>query len=164
MYLGRSLCHAGNMILVLNPRTLHVCPQFHVVFDDEFTTVPSLRSRYNPTNWTSLVQSCTQSLTDEAYDLYTSLIENTDDHPTGGPSNDENIIAPRLNDSVNTRPMSNLQHIYIVINEATISASDEDTPTGSEEEKNDTEGRRSATEKITESTLFDEDMDNIQRP
>ena len=30
-YLGRSPYHAGNVSLVLNPRTLHISPQFHVV-------------------------------------------------------------------------------------------------------------------------------------
>ena len=39
VYLGHSLCHAGSVALVLNPRTIRVSPQFHLVFDDEFSTV-----------------------------------------------------------------------------------------------------------------------------
>ena len=35
IYLGHSPCHAGSVALVLNPTTLHISPQFHVVFDDE---------------------------------------------------------------------------------------------------------------------------------
>jgi hypothetical protein len=39
MYVDHSPSHAGSVALVLNPRTGHVSPQFHVVFDDHFTTV-----------------------------------------------------------------------------------------------------------------------------
>ena len=42
VYLGRSPAHVGNVALVLNPKTGLVSPQFHVVFDDGFTTVPHL--------------------------------------------------------------------------------------------------------------------------
>ena len=36
IYVGRSPSHASNVALILNPRTGHVSPQFHVVFDDDF--------------------------------------------------------------------------------------------------------------------------------
>ena len=36
IYLGHPPFHAGQVDLVLNPSTVHVSPQFHVVFDDEF--------------------------------------------------------------------------------------------------------------------------------
>jgi hypothetical protein len=39
IYVGHSPPHAGLVALVLNPRTGHVSPQFHVVFYDHFTTV-----------------------------------------------------------------------------------------------------------------------------
>ena len=39
VYLGYSPVHVGNVALVLNLLTGHVGPQYHVVFDDEFTTV-----------------------------------------------------------------------------------------------------------------------------
>ena len=39
MYLGPSPNHARSVALVLNPRTGHVSPQFHVKFDDFFETV-----------------------------------------------------------------------------------------------------------------------------
>jgi hypothetical protein len=40
IYVGHLSSHAGLVALVLNPCTGHVSPQFHVVFDDHFTTVP----------------------------------------------------------------------------------------------------------------------------
>ena len=51
IYLGRSPCHAGSVALVLNLDTGLVSPQFHLVFDDEFTTVPYLHSATTPPNW-----------------------------------------------------------------------------------------------------------------
>ncbi|KAL7447818.1 hypothetical protein ACHAXS_000095, partial [Conticribra weissflogii] len=51
IYVGCSPNHAGNVALVLNPKTGLVSPQFHVVFDDEFTTVPHLRKGTVPPNW-----------------------------------------------------------------------------------------------------------------
>jgi hypothetical protein len=55
IYVGRSPSHASNVALILNPRTGHVSPQFHVVYDDDFTTVPYLRSAEAPPHWAELV-------------------------------------------------------------------------------------------------------------
>ena len=68
VYLGHSPCHAGSVALVLNPRTLHVSPQFHVVFDDNFSTVPYLSSHDIPPNWKELVQK-SEKTTQHDYDL-----------------------------------------------------------------------------------------------
>ena len=40
VYLGHSPFHAGNVALVWNPTTGRVSPQYHVVFNDDFMTVP----------------------------------------------------------------------------------------------------------------------------
>ena len=48
IYLGHSPCHAGSVVLVLNLQTGHVSPQFHLVLDDEFATVPYLTSKDTP--------------------------------------------------------------------------------------------------------------------
>jgi hypothetical protein len=57
IYVGRSPSHASNVALELNPRTGHVSPQFHVVFDDDFTTVEYLRKMTVPSHWAELVRS-----------------------------------------------------------------------------------------------------------
>ncbi len=57
IYVGQSPSHASNVALVLNPRTGHVLPQFHVVFDDDFTTVAFLRKMEVPPHWAVLVRS-----------------------------------------------------------------------------------------------------------
>lgn len=68
IYLGHSPCHAGSVALMLNPRTLHVSPQFHVVLDDNFSTVPFLANDNIPPNWKDLVETAEHS-TDEHFDL-----------------------------------------------------------------------------------------------
>ena len=60
IYVGRSPAHASNVALILNPRTGHVSPQFHVVYDDDFTTVPYLRTGEVPSHWEKLVQQSAQ--------------------------------------------------------------------------------------------------------
>ena len=42
-YLGPSPFNAGLVALVINPATGHISPQFHVMFDDDFSTVPFMR-------------------------------------------------------------------------------------------------------------------------
>ena len=43
-YVGRYPIHAGNVSLILNLSTGHVSPQFHIVFDENVSTVPSLKT------------------------------------------------------------------------------------------------------------------------
>ena len=40
VYLGNSPLYAGSVPLVWHPTTGRVIPQYHVVFDDDFSTVP----------------------------------------------------------------------------------------------------------------------------
>jgi transposase InsO family protein len=44
IFVGFSEEHSSLAPLVFNPKTQHVSPQYHVIFDDKFTTVPSLYS------------------------------------------------------------------------------------------------------------------------
>jgi hypothetical protein len=37
--IGHSLFHSGNVPVIYNPVTTHISPQYHVVFDDQFTAV-----------------------------------------------------------------------------------------------------------------------------
>ena len=60
IYIGHSPSHAGSVALVMNPKTGLVSPQFHLVFDDNFETVPHLRAGTVPENWVELVTKSTQ--------------------------------------------------------------------------------------------------------
>jgi hypothetical protein len=59
IYVGQLPSHASNVALVLNPRTGHVSPQFHVVFSNDFTAVPYLCTATVPPHWADLVNSST---------------------------------------------------------------------------------------------------------
>ena len=48
VYLGHSPFHAGSVALVFNSRTGRVSPQYHVVFDDTFSTVPYMNAGTEP--------------------------------------------------------------------------------------------------------------------
>ena len=54
VYLGHSSQHSSDVALVLNLNTGLVSPQYHVVFDDTFSTVDFLRNQREPSNWEKL--------------------------------------------------------------------------------------------------------------
>ena len=56
IYLGYSPFNAGSVDLVLNPETGNVSSQFHVVFDDEFSTLTFMKEVTLPPNCTDIVQ------------------------------------------------------------------------------------------------------------
>ncbi len=55
IYVGQSPSHASNVAFILNLHTGHISPQFHVVYDDDFTTVPYLHTETVPPHWDKLV-------------------------------------------------------------------------------------------------------------
>jgi hypothetical protein len=57
VYIESSSSHASNVGLSLNPRTEHVSPQFHVVYDDDFMTAPYLCTAAVPPHWAELVEA-----------------------------------------------------------------------------------------------------------
>ena len=56
IYLSHSPCHAGSVSLVINLKTGIVSPQFHVIYNNKFATVPYLSSAEPPPNWVALCQ------------------------------------------------------------------------------------------------------------
>jgi hypothetical protein len=57
IYVGVSPSHASNVALILNPHMGHVLPQFHVLYDDDFTTVPYLCTATVPNHWAKLLRA-----------------------------------------------------------------------------------------------------------
>ena len=47
-YIDRSKYHASRVSFLTHFRTLHISPQFHVIFDENVETVASLRSGIEP--------------------------------------------------------------------------------------------------------------------
>jgi hypothetical protein len=93
LYVGRLPSHAANVSLILNPCTGHVSPQFHVVFDDDFTTVPYLRTATIPPFWAELVSASSKLhvYTKQQIDIWQSLPELT---PEDGDFTSEQTEVP----------------------------------------------------------------------
>lgn len=110
IYLGHSPTHAGSVAMVLNPRTLHVSPQYHVVFDDNFSTVASMVNGEVPENWEQLVNQSDQILDPAGNDL-TKLWASQhfdpfhDDDEVPDPENADNFGTPK---SSNVTPENEL--------------------------------------------------------
>ena len=56
VYLGHSHFHSGSVALVWNPIICCINPQYHLVFDNEFSTVPYMEAGTIPSNWEHLVK------------------------------------------------------------------------------------------------------------
>jgi hypothetical protein len=74
IYLGLSKVHSSNVHLVLHPETGHISPQYHLVFDDTFSTVYS-DGQFDADVWNSLVTSNLEKHSDA--DVPSNHIENT---------------------------------------------------------------------------------------
>ena len=100
IYLGHSPAHAGSVALVLNPGTGHVSPQYHLVFDDNFTTIDNMRDGSVPSNWRELVTNSSFSSTDEQFTLADVWLKETSLTP------DDPDSAPRLPSTSPCAPVS----------------------------------------------------------
>jgi hypothetical protein len=69
VYLGHSPFHAGSVALVFNPKTGQVSPQYHVIFDNIFLTIPYMDAGTIPPNWEDLVKHSSKKATDEEFSL-----------------------------------------------------------------------------------------------
>jgi len=105
VYLGCSPQHASNVPLVMNIKTGLVSPQYHVVFDDHFTTTQCLATNVLPANWKLLFQEWSENVLADNPILWDSHIlgpewESTEPPPTlsgdNVPSSEgEGHISPR---------------------------------------------------------------------
>ncbi len=76
VYLGLSPEHASSVPLVLSTSTALVSPQFHIVFDDYFTTTKCLHTNQLPPNWSTLLTSSCTKYVDDYFDS-TNFIDPT---------------------------------------------------------------------------------------
>ncbi len=75
IFVGYSSHHTSTVPLVLSTSTGLVSPQFHVVFDDSFSSTTCLQTNELPTHWSDLLQSSTYKITDE--DFQPSVLTDT---------------------------------------------------------------------------------------
>eukprot|EP00956_Cyclotella_meneghiniana_P037460 scaffold139228_cov59-Cyclotella_meneghiniana.AAC.1 len=78
----------------MNPSSGLVSPQFHVVFDDTFSTIPHLRSGTIPSNWEHLVRNSKELVTHEDYDLTRTWFDGLPTEPSGVPEATEPASRP----------------------------------------------------------------------
>ena len=64
MYLGCSSAHSSTVSRILNLHTGSVSPQYHIVVDDNFTTVPNAETsgvleenQFNPDSWATIIET-----------------------------------------------------------------------------------------------------------
>ena len=81
IYVGRSQFHASSVSLILNPSTGHVSPQYHLVYDDDFTIIPHMRAGTVPPNWADLVERSSELCTDEQFDVSQTWFKQAVDSP-----------------------------------------------------------------------------------
>ena len=78
VYLGHSPFHAGQGVaLAYNPSTGHVSPQYHVVFEDDFATVPYMEAGTFPPNWPDLVHSPSELVSKQAFNFTQAWVGST---------------------------------------------------------------------------------------
>ena len=103
IYLGMSPEHASNVALIYNPDTGFVSPQYHVVFDDEFTSVKSSPSIDMKTIWSQLFSTNRdmppddyKQLQDPHWDIPAESISESSDMavPTTIPSPNDALQSP----------------------------------------------------------------------
>jgi hypothetical protein len=90
MFLGISQQHTSEIMSVLNLGTRSITIQFHVVFDDLFTAVPSIeRETALPDNWAELcLENQTHIMLDTMQSASNSVVPTTstdgENYPTEG--------------------------------------------------------------------------------
>jgi hypothetical protein len=77
VYLRHSPFHAGSVALVYNPSTGHNSPQYHVVFDDDFTRVPYMEAGTISPHWSDLLQSSSELASKQAFNLPQAWLDST---------------------------------------------------------------------------------------
>jgi hypothetical protein len=110
VYIGHSPKHAHTVPVVLNLKTGHCSPQYHVVFDDNFTTVSHATAFTPPPNWTDLFTYHRLNVVDgKPQDAIPATLDPVwnDDNPQSMLS--EGAIPPPLPTSVNTTLLARIR-------------------------------------------------------
>ena len=116
IYVGRSPSHASNVGLILNPSTGNVSPQFHVVCDNEFMTVPYLQTTTVPPHWAALVKASShlEVLTEQQVGTWQSLPElivdpgdfTSDTHESSALTINQDCEGEKQSEAVTHEPMN----------------------------------------------------------
>ena len=79
VHLGHSPMHARSVALIVNPVKGNVSPQYHVVYDETFSTVSYMRDETIPPTWDKMCKNLVKSETSDAFDLAELWFKNLTD-------------------------------------------------------------------------------------
>ena len=89
---------------------MYVSPQYYMVFDYPFSTVPSLYARDILPKREALVDNITESVTDEAFDLASTWLSGSNVPHQGGTPNEE-VLDVSQSDPIASDRISFADHI-----------------------------------------------------
>jgi hypothetical protein len=97
IYMGPSTCHASNIPLIYNHTTTHISPQFHVTYDEGFTSVLTTDPYLSETSLSRLYQKATwhHPPTDTASDYHFKSFWMPPNHATAGSKRAYQDISPQ---------------------------------------------------------------------
>ena len=88
VYLGKSPFHAVSVALVWNPTIGCISPQYYVLFDNEFSTVPYMEAGTIPPNWYNIVKYSTKMDTPQDVDLADTWLRGQSNEGASDPISD----------------------------------------------------------------------------
>lgn len=119
VYLGHSPLHASSIPLVLSTTTGLVSPQFHVVYNDHFTTTTCLAMNTLPENWKHLLATSSTNYVDDDFD--------PQKFSTSSWLDDITTTPPFISSSLNTDSTLSQREIHVPSDSS--SASQRESPT-----------------------------------
>ena len=75
IYISHSPSYSGSFVLVMNPNYGFLSPKSHLVFDENFETVPHLRDGTIPENWEELVANSKEKSIEGFYGITKKYFE-----------------------------------------------------------------------------------------
>ena len=92
MFVDFSQVHSSLAPLVLTTSTGKISPQYHVVFDDEFSTVPYMEKGTIPPHWNNLVKHSSEMATKEDFLIAETWLQSN--HDTDLKPTDNQVVNP----------------------------------------------------------------------
>ena len=93
----------------MNPKTGLVSPQFHLVFDDNFETVPHLRAGTVPENWSDLVTNSREKSTEGFYHITKTWFDGEVDITADSPATSIPSAAMHHTSAAMQQPAADIQ-------------------------------------------------------
>ena len=93
----------------MNPKTGLVSPQFHLVFDEIFETVPHLRAGTVPEKWLDLVTNSIEKSTEGFYDITKTWFDGEVDITADSPATSISSAAMQQTSAAMQQPAAAMQ-------------------------------------------------------